>query len=530
MNVLQKYFFNPRPLRTVLITLTLLFLVCSSFYLFSCRNRKELIMASTTSTQDSGLFDALLPVFEQNSGYQVKVIAVGTGEAIELGKKGEADIIFVHSRKAEDEFVMEGWGLERKDVMYNDFVILGPEEDPAAIASAAGAVEAFMNIAQSGATFVSRADNSGTHKKEEALWSSSGTTPFADQYIETGQGMGESLRIADEKQAYILSDRGTWLAQRETFSLRLLYEGDDSLFNPYGIIAVNPDRHPDIDIDHEGAILFIDWITSEEAQDIIRLFGIEEYGEPLFYPDAKGKLVMRLIFEGIIEAFMLIFAGDREILEIIFLTLYVSGAAVLISMVLGLPLGLFIGLNNFRAKRFVVSIINTGMGLPPVAAGLFISLMLWRSGPLGFMSLMYTPAAMIIAQVLIATPIISGVTLAAVQQINPSLKLQALSLGASRVQVLWLMAKEAKLPSLAAIMAGFGGVISEVGAVLMVGGNIRGQTRVLTTATVQMVRMGQMSSAIALVIILLALSFIVNMVLTLIQQKEDGTWMRRFWR
>ena len=239
---------------------------------------------------------------------------------------------------------------------------------------------------------------------------------------------------------------------------------------------------------------------------------------------------MRVLFEGVLEALRLIFTGDREIIEIILLTLYVSGVAVALSMVLGLPLGLFIGLNNFRTKKFFVSIINTGMGLPPVAAGLFISLMLWRSGPFGFLSIMYTPTAMIIAQVLIAAPIIAGVTLAAVQQINPALKLQALSLGASRSQILWLMAKEAKLPSLAAIMAGFGGVISEVGAVMMVGGNLKGQTRVLTTATVQMVRMGQISSAIALVIILLALSFLVNMALTLIQQKESETWIRTFWR
>lgn len=239
---------------------------------------------------------------------------------------------------------------------------------------------------------------------------------------------------------------------------------------------------------------------------------------------------MRVILEGIIEAFKLISTGDREIMEIVFLTLYVSGAAVLISMVLGLPLGLFIGLHQFKTKKFFVSVINTGMGLPPVAAGLFISLMLWRSAPLGFLGLMYTPTAMIMAQVLIAAPIIAGVTLAAVQQINPALKLQALSLGAGRWQVLWLMAKEAKLPALAAIMAGFGGVISEVGAVMMVGGNIKGQTRVLTTATVQMVRMGQLALAIALVIILLALSFLVNMALTLIQQKENQTWIRTFWR
>jgi tungstate transport system permease protein len=239
---------------------------------------------------------------------------------------------------------------------------------------------------------------------------------------------------------------------------------------------------------------------------------------------------MELIWEGIKKAFILIFSGNKEILEIILLTLRVSGIAVIISMVMGIPIGLVIGLNNFKAKRFVVAVINTGMGLPPVAAGLFVALFLWRSGPLGLLGLMYTPTAMIIAQVLIATPIISGVTLAAVQQINIKLKYQALSLGANRLQVLWILVKEAKLPTLAAIMAGFGGVISEVGAVMMVGGNIKGQTRVLTTATVQNVRMGNLDIAIALVIILLLLAFFINIILTLIQQRENTTWAQRFWR
>ena len=239
---------------------------------------------------------------------------------------------------------------------------------------------------------------------------------------------------------------------------------------------------------------------------------------------------MELIFEGIKQAFLLLFSGNREVYEILLLTIIVSGTAVIISMIAGIPIGLAVGLNNFKSKKFIVTLINTGMGLPPVAAGLLVSMLLWRSGPLGFLSIMYTPTAMIIAQVLIASPIIAGVTLAAAQQINPKLKMQALSLGAGRGQILWLLAKEAKLPTLAAIMAGFGGVISEVGAVMMVGGNIKDQTRVLTTATVQFVRMGQLSLAIALVIILLILAFAVNLILTLIQQKENQTWVQRFWR
>lgn len=239
---------------------------------------------------------------------------------------------------------------------------------------------------------------------------------------------------------------------------------------------------------------------------------------------------MELIWEGIKQAFILLFSGNREVYEIVLLTIRVSGTAVIISMVIGMPVGLAVGLNNFKGKKFVVAIINTGMGLPPVAVGLIVSVLLWRSGPLGLLGLIYTPTAIIIAQVLIASPIVAGITLAAVQQINPKLKLQALSLGASRWQVLWIIIREAKLPAFAAVMAGFGGIISEVGAVMMVGGNIKGQTRVLTTATVQMVRMGQLEIAIALVIILLILAFSVNLILTLIQQKENKTWAQRFWR
>jgi len=239
---------------------------------------------------------------------------------------------------------------------------------------------------------------------------------------------------------------------------------------------------------------------------------------------------MGLILEGIKEAFTLIFSGDKVILGILFLTIRVSGIAVIISMMLGIPLGFVVGLNNFRGKRILTSIINTGMGLPPVAAGLFIALLFWRSGPFGFLGMMYTPTVMIIAQVVIASPIIAGITLSAVGQINPKLKLQAISLGANRIQMSWIIFKEAKLPALSAIMAGFGGIISEVGAVMIVGGNIKGSTRVLTTAAVQMVRMGDFSSAIALVIILLVLVFAINFVLTLIQQKEKEKWQIKYWK
>ncbi len=253
--------------------------------LFSCGRDKELILASTTSTQDSGLFDELIPVFEKASGYTVKVIAVGTGEAIELGEKGEADVILVHSRSAEDQFVEEGYGVNRKDVMHNDFLIIGPAEDPAKISGMPSAADAFKAISESQSLFISRGDDSGTNKKELSIWKVAGVTAEGQWYLETGQGMGETLKISDEKQGYTLTDRGTWLAQKDNFSLVELVQGDKVLFNPYGVIAVNPEKHPDLKINYESAMEFANWITGEEGQKIIKEFGVDKFGQPLFYPD-----------------------------------------------------------------------------------------------------------------------------------------------------------------------------------------------------------------------------------------------------
>ncbi|MCZ6562255.1 MAG: ABC transporter permease [Deltaproteobacteria bacterium] len=233
---------------------------------------------------------------------------------------------------------------------------------------------------------------------------------------------------------------------------------------------------------------------------------------------------MDLILDGIIQALQLMLSGDPEVWQITFLSLKVSGIATFLSLLLGIPLGAFLALVRFPGRSLLVSLVNTGMSLPPVVVGLFISIMLWRSGPMGFLNLMYTLTAMVIAQVVIAFPIVAGLTMASFQTLNPKLRLQLLGIGASRPQLLWLLCKEARLPLLAAVMAGFGGVISEVGSVMMVGGNIKGQTRVLTTATVLETQMGNFGTAIALGLILLTLSFAVNFLLTQIQQREQIRW------
>ncbi len=229
---------------------------------------------------------------------------------------------------------------------------------------------------------------------------------------------------------------------------------------------------------------------------------------------------MDLIVEGIRKAFWLLATGDAEVMSITLLSLKVSGLATLVSLVIGVSAGTLVALTRFPGRGFVVSLINTGMGLPPVVVGLFVTILLWRSGPLGFLGMLYTPGAMILAQTVIATPIVMGITLAAMQQLPKKLRLQILALGATRLQLVWILTKEARLPLLAAVMAGFGGVISEVGASIMVGGNIKGYSRVLTTATVMEASKGNFDTAIALGIILLVLAFAVNLVLTHIQQKE----------
>lgn len=229
---------------------------------------------------------------------------------------------------------------------------------------------------------------------------------------------------------------------------------------------------------------------------------------------------MDLILEGIKKAFWLLITFDPEVMGITLLSIKVSGTATLISLLIGISVGAGVALTRFPGRRIVVSLINTGMALPPVVVGLFVTISLWRNGPLGFMGILYTPLAMIVAQTVIATPIVTGITLAAVQQLPAKLRLQILALGATRLQMLWILVKEAKLSLLAAVMAGFGGVISEVGASIMVGGNIKGYSRVLTTATVMETGRGNFDVAIALSIILLLLAYLINLALTQVQQRE----------
>lgn len=246
----------------------------------------ELILATTTSTRDSGLLDVLLPEFEKQTGYKVKMVAVGTGAALAMGEEGNADVLLVHAPSSEEELMAKGFGSERDLIMHNDFIIVGPKEDPAGIMGMDNAAEAFKKIAEAKAPFVSRADDSGTNKKELAIWKADSITPEGDWYIQSGQGMGDTLRIASEKFAYTLTDRATYLALKSTIESELLVEGDAVLLNIYHVIVVNPDKWPKVNV--EGAKAFANFLTSPETQKMIGEFGVAEYGAPLFFPDA-GK-------------------------------------------------------------------------------------------------------------------------------------------------------------------------------------------------------------------------------------------------
>jgi tungstate transport system substrate-binding protein len=241
-------------------------------------------LATTTSTANSGLMDFLLPRFRQDTGIEVHLIAVGTGKALRLGREGDVDAVLVHARAAEDAFVEAGHGVDRADVMYNDFILVGPKSDPAGAAQKPSVAELMKIIHDQGLIFVSRGDDSGTHRRELLLWKSAGVTPAGSWYREVGQGMGKTLQIANEMDAYTITDRGTWLAYQARLDIDLLFEGDQQLFNPYGIIAVNPERHADVN--YEGASKLIEWMTSPEVQQMIGQFRIE--GEQLFMPSAAN--------------------------------------------------------------------------------------------------------------------------------------------------------------------------------------------------------------------------------------------------
>lgn len=246
---------------------------------------KTVILATTTSTQDSGLLDVLVPMFEKESGYQVRTISVGSGQAMKMGEKGEADLLLVHSPDAEKKFMADGFGIARRLVMHNDFIIVGPPADPARVKDSAGSADAMKRIAQSGSLFVSRGDNSGTHAKEKSLWKIAGVNADGQKwYQQTGLGMGQTLNVAAEKKGYALADRATFLSLKKNLGMLILAEGDNKLLNVYHVIEINPAKWPVVNV--TGGKALADFMVSKRVQELIGRFGVDRFGAPLFFPDA----------------------------------------------------------------------------------------------------------------------------------------------------------------------------------------------------------------------------------------------------
>jgi tungstate transport system substrate-binding protein len=251
--------------------------------------QKNVILATTTSTQDSGLLDVLIPLFDKKTGYFVKTIAVGSGQAMAMGQKGEADVLLVHSPAAEKKFVADGNGINRRLVMHNDFIVVGPGSDPAKIKGSKTTVDAFKKIVAANSPFISRGDNSGTHAKEKDIWKAAGLKYEGEKwYQQTGLGMGQTLNVASEKKAYTLADRGTYLALKKRLDLDILTQGDAILLNIYHVIEVNPAKFPKVNA--PGGKAFADFMVSKEVQDMIKTYGVDKFGSPLFLPDAGKKV------------------------------------------------------------------------------------------------------------------------------------------------------------------------------------------------------------------------------------------------
>ena len=264
------------PIKSLVLAVLVIMVFTSN-----CHALERIRMATTTSTDNSGLLEVIIPPFEKMYNVALDIIAVGTGKAIKLGEKGDVDLILVHAPDAEKKFVKEGYGINRRSVMHNDFVILGPANDPAKIKDEKNANKAFKKISQSKSLFISRGDDSGTHKKEKSIWKKTGVMPQGKWYLEAGQGMGTVLQMAHEKMAYTLSDRGTYLAYKTKIDLVIISEGDPDLYNPYGVIAVNPVKHPHVK--YIKAMALIGWLTSPECQQMIAQF--KKGGQILFHPD-----------------------------------------------------------------------------------------------------------------------------------------------------------------------------------------------------------------------------------------------------
>jgi tungstate transport system substrate-binding protein len=505
----------------IVLLIFLISIISVSLYLTgNPSSEKVLKLATTTSTANSGLLDEILPDFEEEYDVSVRVIPVGTGQALEMGKRGDVDVLMVHSPNKEEEFVDQGYGAERYPVCYNYFVILGPPSDPAGIRDVSNASEAMKRIIASNSKFVSRGDDSGTHTKEKELWASAGfdysseiDIPQNEWYYSVSAGMGDTLIRANELEAhthdvYTLSDEGTFWAFDGNIELELVLREDLALLNEYSVIPLNPGRSPHVN--YMLSMDFVHWITSNETQD--RIENYEKNGHKLF--SSYMGIPREINQESDLEKL-----DSERLMSITLLTLYMAGCSTTISALIGIPLGTYLGIRKTKFATLIKVFTHTLYGLPPVIAGLLVFILLSRAGPLGSMGILFTPTAMIFAQVILITPLIIGLSASAISSIPSGTIDTARTLGARRTALLKTLVVESRIGIFTAIMIGFGRAISEVGAVIIVGGNIKWHTQVLTTSIVLETQKGNFYFALLLGAILITLALITAVILTILQSK-----------
>jgi ABC-type tungstate transport system permease subunit/ABC-type tungstate transport system substrate-binding protein len=480
---------------------------------------KTLRLAITTTTENSGLMSILNPVFENEQNVKINVITVGSGQALRLGEQGDVDVLLTHAPEDEKLFIASGYGLKRIPVMHNDFILIGPANDPANIKETESLSSAFKKLNTSKTKFISRGDDSGTHKKELAIWQKNNLEPNGEWYIQAATGMGSVLLLANEQQAYTLTDRGTYLAFKNRINLDIHFQGDPFLYNPYHVISINPEKHNHVN--HSLAENYIAFLTGSNAQKIINDYKVHD--QQLFHSESiieenitvkKDEDARKNFFlDATVSSFNLIINFDKTLFYVVWTSLKVSLIAVLIAVLFSLPLGVAVALNDFAGKNFLMACLNTLMALPTVVVGLLLYGILNRQGLLGDLGLLYTPTAMVIGQCVLIIPIIWNLCIAAINSADPRLAKTCSSLGASYFQRSVIYMSEVRFALIAAVVTGFGRAIGEVGIAMMLGGNIDGYTRTMTTAIALETSKGEFEFALALGFMLLIVAFIINTVL-----------------
>jgi tungstate transport system substrate-binding protein len=473
-------------------------------------------LATTTSARDTGLLDRLLPAFRADTGVEVLAVAVGTGEALRLGERGDAEVVLVHSREAEDEFVDRGLGVARADAWWNRFAIVGPPGDPAGVARTRTAVDALRAVRDAGSRFVSRGDDSGTHRREKALWEAAGGFARWPGHDETGQGMAATLQIAEETGAYALTDEGTFLARRRGVLVPLLV-GDPALRNPYGVLLVRPSGDASRD---EAARRLFDWLRSDAARSLVQAFRVggrrafwlpeesgEDAGPPAVAP-APPRRALSFFGESVSEAGRLLAGGDPDTWHAIGLSLWTSLLAVALGGGLGALAGAAVALFRPPGRRPLVFLFRVGMSVPTVALGLVVYGFLSRRGPLGHLDLLYSPWAIVLGEVLLAFPIVAALTHAGVSALDRTAIETVRTHGGGRAEALRRGLSERRSSVVAALLVAFGRCVTELGIALVVGGNLRLRTRTLPAQTTLELSRGELGRALAPCVILVAMALL----------------------